>query len=376
MPAVKEPPVAAESVFAASVIEAPAVETTAVEAAAIEAPAVEVPAVEASAVAAPGVAVPAPGTSIVEAAPDTGRTVAAPARGALKPGTRDAHLRRIQRAVALIEQAIAGGEEPPELSRLAAAAAFSPFHFHRVYRAMTGETTGQTVARLRLLQGLRLLANGERTVTDAALAVGYQTPQAFTRALRQGIGGTPSELRAEPERLWREIDRLAQPPAPEDGYAAPLRVEVVSVEPFQVAALRVTGAYPEQNQGYGRLFGWAAENGLLDSLRGLYGVPLDDRRDVAPQACAFDCMLALAAAFADDAGEGVRMQVLGGGRYARVRLVGAFDGLEALTDALLARWLPESGESLRDAPLFHEYLDDPDETPEAVLRTDIYLPLA
>ncbi|ALN59422.1 AraC family transcriptional regulator [Lysobacter yananisis] len=317
----------------------------------------------------------APAT-VVAAAPESGRTAAAPARAALKPGTRDAHHRRIQRAVALIEQAIAAGEEPPELGRLAEAAAFSPFHFHRVYRAMTGETTGQTVARLRLLQGLRVLADGGRSVTDAALAVGYQTPQAFTRALRQGVGGTPSELRAEPERLWREIDRLAQPPAPEHGEAAPLRVEVVSVEPFQVAALRVTGAYPEQNQGYGRLFGWAAQNGLLDSLRGLYGIPLDDRRDVPPQACAFDCMLALGAPFGADAGEGIRLQVLGGGRYARVRLVGAFDGLEALTDALLARWLPESGESLRDAPLFHEYLDDPDETPEAVLRTDIYLPLA
>lgn len=318
---------------------------------------------------------PAPAIAERDAPPESGRTAATLVRGALKAGTREAHHRRIQRAVALIEQALAQGEEPPELNRLAAAAAFSPFHFHRVYRAMTGETTGQTVARLRLLQGLRLLANDQRTVTDAALAVGYQTPQAFTRAMRQGLGGTPTELRAEPERLWREIDRLAQPPAPEDGHTAPLRVEVVSVEPFQVATLRVTGAYPEQNQGYGRLFGWAAENGLLDSLRGLYGVPVDDRRDVPPQACAFDCMLALGAPFANDLGAGIRVQVLGGGRYARVRLVGAFDGLEALTDALLARWWPASGESLRDAPLFHEYLDDPDETPEALLRTDIYLPL-
>ncbi|QWP78677.1 AraC family transcriptional regulator [Lysobacter sp. K5869] len=375
MPPVKLSPAVATA-GEASGFDAAAAEPSAVESPAIEARADDAPARAAPVVDSLAAAISAADAPIVAPAPDSGRTVAAPARGALKPGTRDAHLRRIQRAVALIEQAIARGEEPPELSRLAEAAAFSPFHFHRVYRAMTGETTGQTVARLRLLQGLRLLADDGRSVTDAALAVGYQTPQAFTRALRQGVGGTPSELRAEPERLWREIDRLAQPPEPQDGFAAPLRVEVVSVEPFQVAALRVTGAYPEQNQGYGRLFGWAAQNGLLDSLRGLYGVPLHDRRDVPPHACAFDCMLALGAPFADDAGEGIRLQVLGGGRYARVRLIGAFDGLEALTDALLARWLPDSGESLRDAPLFHEYLDDPDETPEAVLRTDVYLPLA
>ncbi|WP_408952705.1 GyrI-like domain-containing protein [Lysobacter sp. Hz 25] len=294
---------------------------------------------------------------------------------ALKAGTRDAHQRRIDRAVALIEQAIARGEEPPELHRLAEAASFSPFHFHRVYRAMTGETTGQTVARLRLLQGLRLLASAERSITEAALAVGYQTPQAFTRAFRQSVGGTPSELRAEPERLWREIEWLSLPAESESDQSPPLRVEVVSIDPFQVVALRVTGAYPEQNQGFGRLFDWAAERGLLDSLSGLFGVPWDDRRDVPPQACAFDCMIALGAPVQLDAGDGLHTVRLGGGRYARVRHVGAFDGLEALTDALLARWLPDSGESLRDAPLHHEYLDDPDEVPEPLLRTDIYLPL-
>lgn len=294
---------------------------------------------------------------------------------ALKAGTREAHQRRIERAVALIEQAIARGDDPPELGRLAEAAAFSPFHFHRVYRAMTGETSGQTVARLRLLQGLRLLASADRSVTDAALAVGYQTPQAFTRAFRQGVGGTPSELRAEPERLRREIDRLSLPPASEAESTAPLRVEVVSVDPFQVLTLRVTGAYPEQNQGYGRLFGWAAEHGLLDTLSGLFGVPVHDRRDVPAQDCVFDCMLALGGPIEIEAGSDLRTMRLGGGRYARVRHVGAFDGLEAPTDALLAQWLPGSGEILRDAPLHHEYLDDPDEVPEALLRTDIYLPL-
>ncbi|NUO77978.1 MAG: AraC family transcriptional regulator [Lysobacter sp.] len=288
--------------------------------------------------------------------------------------TRDSYRRRIERAVALIERAIVGGEEPPELARLAEAAAFSPYHFHRVYRAMTGETSGQTVARLRLLQSLRLLAGADATITDTALAVGYQTPQAFSRAFRQGLGGTPSELRAEPERLRREIERLAHPPGAADS-GAPLRVEVVDVDPVQVLALRVTGGYPQQNHGYVRLFGWAAERERMEQLCGLYGVPWDDRRDVPAPDCVFDCMIALDAPFEGD-GDEFRREMLGGGRYARLRHVGPFDGLEALTDALLAQWLPDSGERLRDAPLHHQYLDDPDETPAALLRTDIYLPLA
>lgn len=298
----------------------------------------------------------------------------APAVDGARADTRASYRRRIERAVALIERAIVRGEEPPELARLAEAAAFSPFHFHRVYRAMTGETSGQTVARLRLLQSLRLLAGAGGSITDTALAVGYQTPQAFSRAFRQGLGGTPSELRAEPERLRREIERLARPPGIADSDA-PLRVEVVDVDPVQVLALRVTGGYPQQNHGYVRLFGWAAEHGRMQQLSGLYGVPWDDRRDVPASACTFDCMIALSAPFESEDDE-FRRVILGGGRYARLRHVGSFDGLEALTDTLLAQWLPGSGERLRVAPLHHEYLDDPDDTPAALLRTDIYLPLA
>jgi DNA gyrase inhibitor GyrI len=34
------------------------------------------------------------------------------------------------------------------------------------------------------------------------------------------------------------------------------------------------------------------------------------------------------------------------------------------------------GEALREAPILLNYLDDPETTPEAALRTDLHLPLA
>lgn len=281
---------------------------------------------------------------------------------------------RIERALALLADAIDRADAIPDLQQLAAAAAFSPYHFHRVYRALTGETVGGTVARLRLLRALRLLSEPGRAVTDAALAVGYETPQAFARAFREAFGSSPSELRRQPARVGAEIERLAHPPGPVAG-GAPLRVEVVSVEPFRVAALRNTGAFEDLDRVYGQLFAWAGEQGLLEHLTGLFGQPLEDRRDAVPGRYAFDAMLAFAAPLQADRTAGIGLTTLGGGRYARLRHVGAFDGLEAATDCLLAQWLPASGEALRDAPVYHEYLDDPEQTPEALLRTDIHLPL-
>jgi AraC family transcriptional regulator len=99
----------------------------------------------------------------------------------MKAHTRQDYMQRIDRVLALLQAAVEQGGELPELAHLAAAAHLSPFHFHRIYRALAGESLGQTVTRRRLLRALLLLAEPEVRVTEAALAVGYETLQAFAR---------------------------------------------------------------------------------------------------------------------------------------------------------------------------------------------------
>lgn len=291
----------------------------------------------------------------------------------MKSRTRNDYLRRIDLVIALLQQAVANDAELPDLAALGQAAQLSPFHFHRVYRALTGETVGRTVARLRLLRALQLLSDPMRSVTDAALTVGYETPQAFARAFRQAFDASPSELRAQPARLASELARLGRAPVDEAMPTPPLQVEVLSLEPFSLVATRNTGDFTDLAVAYEALFGWAAEHGLIEQIAGIYGVPQQDRRDTPPAECEFDCALA----FAGDitARDGTVPLTLGGGLWARLRHVGAYAGLDPATDALLADWLPHSGYTLRDTPIFHHYLDDPEQVPEAVLRTDIYLPL-
>lgn len=291
----------------------------------------------------------------------------------MKSRTRNDYLRRIDHVIALLQQAVANDAELPDLAALGQAAQLSPFHFHRVYRALTGETIGRTVARLRLLRALQLLSDPMRSVTDAALTVGYETPQAFARAFRQALDASPSELRAQPARLASELARLGRAPVGEAMPTPPLQVEVLSLEPFSLVATRNTGDFADLAVAYETLFGWAAEHGVIEQIAGIYGVPQQDRRDTPPAECEFDCALA----FAGDitARDGTVPLILGGGLWARLRHVGPYAGLDPATDALLADWLPHSGYTLRDRPTFHHYLDDPEQVPEAVLRTDIYLPL-
>jgi AraC family transcriptional regulator len=138
--------------------------------------------------------------------------------------------------------------------------------------------------------------------------------------------------------------------------------------------LRNRGAFADLDQAYGRLFVWAAEAGLVECIIGLHGVPLADHRDVPPADLEFDCSIRLSAIA--DPPSPLRLARLGGGDYARLRHVGSFVALEGLVDRVLAEWLPISGYALRDAPIHYNYHDDPEVVPEALLRTDIFVPVA
>ena len=290
----------------------------------------------------------------------------------MKAQTSNRYVECIDRVVAHLQCALSESAPLPELADLAAVAHLSPFHFHRVYRAIAGETVGRTLVRLRLLRALHLLENQTSSVTDIALQVGYESPQALARAFRENLGATPSELRAQPAALALHKARLARPATAEQAMRAPLEIQVVAVEPFEVVALRDRGSFAELDKAYGRLFAWAADAGVIDALVHLVGLPLNDWRDAGPAGSEFDCCLAFSKEIHPPAP--FRLMQLGGGDYARMRNVGSYDGLESATDRLLA-WLGNSRFELREAPIHYVYLDDPDEIPEAVLRAEVLVPV-
>src|SRR5690606_20011289 len=82
------------------------------------------------------------------------------------------------------------------LDELAAVACMSPYHFHRRFRALHGTTPHQYQTRLRLAHARRLLLDTERSITEIALAVGFDSPAAFSRRFRRSFGVAPAGFRA------------------------------------------------------------------------------------------------------------------------------------------------------------------------------------
>lgn len=178
------------------------------------------------------------------------------------------YVERIERVVRHLEAMPA--ESTPRLAELAEVAAMSEFHFHRVFRLLTGETVGDAVRRIRLVRALPALAARE-TVEEAAARSGYAARQSFARALQSGTGVTPGVARSDIPALTDAL-RHARPGERSGGVIPALAIDIASVEPFRLLAVRNTGAYEELNAAYGRLFELVGAQMSPDAIVGLYGV--------------------------------------------------------------------------------------------------------
>jgi AraC family transcriptional regulator len=78
---------------------------------------------------------------------------------------------------------------------LAAVAGFSVPHFHRIFTTCVGENIASYVRRVRMQRAGRKLRMGAVYITEVALAAGYDTHSAFSKAFKQHFGLSPSEFR-------------------------------------------------------------------------------------------------------------------------------------------------------------------------------------
>jgi AraC-like DNA-binding protein len=109
-------------------------------------------------------------------------------------GTRLGRAQRLR-----IEQARALLASSPEtrwdLHRLGKAVRCSPFHLARQFNAVTGETIGRYLLRLRLALAVERLAEGERDLARLAVETGFAHHSHFTSRFRRTLGITPSRAR-------------------------------------------------------------------------------------------------------------------------------------------------------------------------------------
>lgn len=248
-------------------------------------------------------------------------------------------------------------DETLEPSQLAERAGFSRHHFHRVFRGMTGESVMGLVRRLRMERAAQRLRFGHAPVTDVALASGYGSHEAFTRAFRERFGVAPREFRRE----TREAG------SPE------LEARIEALPEIPVLSLRHTGSYETCHQVWDQLLAMVAARAGLDEVQGSFGLVYDDPDITEQENLRYDACVALASGAETLLREDsrLRLRTIPAGKYARARHVGPYDTMNPTYVALLGQWLPERDVELYDEPVVEIYLNDPNDTPPEALLSEI-----
>ena len=280
---------------------------------------------------------------------------------ATKPSTQQDYRERIVRTLAHIQRHL---DEDLALEDLATVAAFSRFHFHRIFRGLVGESLHEHIRRLRMERAAQALKRGDDAITDVALAAGFETHEAFTRAFGAMFGVSPSAYRASNEPLDKH-----EPPS----FREPLPVEVKELPALRLVYLRHIGPYSQVGAIWGRLMNWAGMRGLLGPKMRLLGIVYDDP-DITPSAkIRYDAAVVVDRPVTPEGDFGVTE--LPGGKYALFTHQGPYETLSQSYARFFGGWLPESGHEVRDAEAFEEYLNSPTNTRPENLLTRIHIPI-
>ncbi|MGQ0565821.1 MAG: AraC family transcriptional regulator [Gemmobacter sp.] len=252
------------------------------------------------------------------------------------------------------------------LDALAEVAALSRFHWHRLFRAVTGETAAQAVRRIRLHRASVALVQTAVPVDRVALSVGYDSTDSFVRAFRDSYGMTPLAFRKRGE--LRPFN-TTKPPRRTLMFPVTRRDDPAR----RLAAMPHKGPYAEIGRTFQKLSAIMTTRGLFAHVGGIVAVYYDDIAATAPDD------LRSHAGFQISRGTVIEAPIevvdLPASRAAVLTFTGPYAGLAAAWDALYGVWLPASGETPADLAPFEVYLNSPMDTAPDALVTEIHLPL-
>lgn len=255
-----------------------------------------------------------------------------------------------------IEQHLA---EELSLEALTGIAHYSPFHFHRLFSALMGETPSRFITRLRLERAAsQLLEHPSRSVTRIATECGFTSQSAFARAFREGFSMTATQCRRRGYPSVADESGAPRTRPDDDSISVPsLTTRVETLPAIEVAYVRHVGPYAAKGDVFDGLFSelreWADSRGLLDPESTWLTVIHD-----SPQITEEDRLRVSAALAVSDAVSGsgrVGRMTLEGGRYAVARGHLGVDEYAAAWRDLMGRWLPGSGYESGDRHPFELY---------------------
>ena len=272
---------------------------------------------------------------------------------------------RLYKAVDYINSNLA---EELSLESIASAAAFSTYHFHRIFSAMLGESLWNYTARLRLEKAAQLLTSTNKiSITQIALDTGFSSSSVFSRAFKNYFGISPSNWKKNKSKICKVV-------IPEIDYIEG-RTRVLKIQKRFVAYSASFKGYDDRflKMAGEILFSWALEFDLLKEDSVILGIGFDNPEITKEFLCRYYVCLQVPEGTTGN--DSIGFLTIPGGEYAVMSFRGRKKELVSVYNYLYGKWLPESTYLPGDSASYEIYKSDPNKSPDGILDLDIYIPL-
>ncbi|WP_350287227.1 AraC family transcriptional regulator [uncultured Croceitalea sp.] len=291
---------------------------------------------------------------------------------------------RINRVFEFIDENL---ESNLALETVAEIAFFSPFHFHRVFKFVTGETLNAYVTRKRIEKSAADLLHKNSTTTAIAHKYGFSDNSSYSRTFKKYYGASPTEFRKQNPNKHSKIRQLKSKngqeyPDPEKyiciidnlkkWIVMNAKIEVRETPKLKLAGVTHVGVNGIEN-AFEKLARWAVPKGLLKNSEAKMGrLFYDSFKITAPNKVRMSVFLATDEPFETE-GEIYRLTI-----NSAKCIVGRFEitpGEFEKAWTSLFIWMNENGYKKGGEHPFEIYHNDYREHPEHKFLVDLYIPI-
>ena len=319
---------------------------------------------------------------------------------------RQTYVCRINHVIDFIKDNI---DQELSLDELSKIANFSKYYFHRIFKAITGETLGSYVGRVRIEKSAFCLTHKPHmSVTAIAYDCGFSSPATFSRAFKAQYDLTPSQWRDTPPAENSKISKVlsntdqqhhnhSYAPNLIKVYIDPLtkqpkwkinmndsqniEVTVRLMNKLNIAYVRHHGSYqPDDRQLFQRLFAklmsWAIPRSLFNppTTKAMTVYSSGHPDSTKAENLAVDACITIPEGTAGEGKVGIRS--IPAGQYAVVALNEAtLQECAQAWDTLFNQWLPDSGYQPGEGDYYCSHLNDPEQHPRQLHDVEMYLPV-
>ncbi len=263
-----------------------------------------------------------------------------------------------------------------DIKTLAEISHFSPFHFHRISRALLGEPIGAYISRTRVETAAKMIRYTTLDMESIAYNVGYETPSSLSKKFKNHFGVSPTAYRKNKLFTIKKSKIMETISSTEHSQNLNIKKpKIIDIEDKKCIYIRLQGAYQSLNYSgtWKKLWEQVKEQKLFTAGIEHIGLPYDDPKVTDEDKIRYDSCLIIHkdAKVTGDIG----VKTLKGGKFAVFLYQGSYEYFANVYDYIFNDWLLNNDYELRDEVAREKYISNPERVEPHKLKTEFYLPI-